>query len=111
LTPDKGTVDISRDGLVAPPLENHEDITVSSSSSGNRIENAVASIRSRAGKGKRYTKAVAEGSVAETLDENDEEEEQVHNFPSLSPAVSTEDRPIRVAGDHAPIPAEDRRID
>jgi predicted Na+-dependent transporter len=111
LTPDKGTVDISRDGLVAPPLENHEDITVSSSSSGNRIENAVASIRSRAGKGKRYTKAVAEGSVAETLDENDEEEEQVHNFPSLSPAVSTEDHPIRVAGDHAPIPAEDRRID
>jgi len=103
---DRSTVDSPPSALSAPPLESdHEAL---SSSGSNRLGQAVATIRSRAGKGKRYTKAVVEGSVADMVKE-DEDEEQNFNFPTLSPAVSKE-QPAR-SGEHAPIPAEDKTID
>lgn len=109
MTADRSTVDSPPSELSAPPLESDHEII--SSSGPNRLGQAVASIRSRAGKGrKRYTKAVVEGSIGDTVEEeHDEDEEQNFNFPSLSPAVSKE-QPVR-EGDHAPIPAEDKTID
>lgn len=99
---DKETVDSPPRELSAPPLENE---LVSSSKSG-RLGNAVASIRSRTGKGKRYTMAIVDGSVAATVEE-EEDEEQNFNFPE---AHSPKERRLRV-NDHAPIPAEDKIID
>lgn len=109
MTADKSTVESPPGDISAPPLQSDDAIITSSGS--NRLGQAVASIRSRAGKGKRrYTKAVVEGSIAESaVEEEDADEEQNFNFPSLSPKSSEDHAPI--PADHAPIPADDKTID
>ena len=110
MTAERSTVQSPPDALSAPPLAPLEsDHKTVSSPGSKRLGHAVASMRSRAGKGKRYTKAEVDTSVGDTVAEEDDDEEQNFNFPSLSPALSRE-LPVRT-GEHVPIPAEDKTID